>query len=275
MQLAFQHGTYRGTPPGFTAQRLLQAQAAARRTLALGQAPPTSSAGTIASFAAAGASATVGIMGTLSALAAGTSVAGPIGLAATAVISIGLLIAKQFQGCGQTCIQATAIANQVEPYLVQNRDAYLAAPVHYASLQAAHLNNFDTAWQSLLQACGQGTLGATTAGKNCVSDRQEGSCAYHTTPGGWEQDTAGNWSYVVPGPNNSGSACWNWFVGYRDVIANDPTVVPDPVPTPASVAASASGAVSGAVSSLSAASGIPVPLLLILGAGLLLYVVVD
>jgi hypothetical protein len=177
------------------------------------------------SIAAAGVSTTTGILSTLSALSATTlslsAITMGIGAAVAGAIALSVAIYNAFKGCGQTCIQASNIANQVEQILRQNLNDYLALPVHYASLQAAHLNNFQTAWQALVQACSAQAL--QQAGVNCIQDRQQGACHYHTSPGGWQ-----NGQYVAPGQDGSGSACWNWFVGYRDPIANDPTVVPDP-----------------------------------------------
>jgi hypothetical protein len=156
----------------------------------------------------------------------GTLVAGPLGAAVAAAVSqIGILLANVFSGCGQTCTQASDLANQAEPLLQQNLASYLAEPVHYASLQAAYLNNFTLTWNALVAACGNPAL--QSAGQNCISDRQEGACHYQTSPGGWQQQN-GTWVYVNPGAQGSGSTCWNWFVGYHDPIANDPTVVPDP-----------------------------------------------
>jgi hypothetical protein len=177
---------------------------------------------TIAAAAAAGASTTVSML-----VAMGT-IGGPVGAAIAGVISIGMALAKVFGGCGQTCVQASNIANQVEPLLQQNVNHYLSAPVRYASLQAAAVNNFQTAWNALVQNCSNPALQA--AGQRCISDRQQSGCTWKTSPGGWTQDSAGNWSYVPAGPAGSGSTCWNWFVGYLDPIVNDPTVVPDPIP---------------------------------------------
>jgi hypothetical protein len=179
----------------------------------------------ISAIAATGASTTVGIL-----VALGT-IAGPIGAVAAGLIAVGQVLVGVFKGCGQTCIDASNIANQVAQALEQNLSEYMSAPVHTESMQAAALNNFQTAWNALTQACGNPAL--LSAGKNCISDRQQGSCAYKTSPGGWQQ-TNGTWKYVSPGPNNSGSACWNWWIGYHDPIANDPTVVPDAVVTTAS-----------------------------------------
>ena len=193
----------------------------------------------------------------IAALAGAGPLAGPIGAAVGAVAGI---LVQVFKGCGQTCVQATSIANQVEPVLAQNLAAYIAEPVHYASLQAAALNNFDTAWAALVQNCSNPALAA--AGQNCIGDRQRGSCAYKTSPGGWSGKT-----YMPPGANGSGSACWNWFVGYRDPIANDPNVVPDPIP---GVAATLT---SFGISPSTAVFGIPISNLLLPG-GLLIAALV-
>ena len=235
--------------------------------------------GSAAAIASAGATTTTGILSALSAIAMGSSVAGPIGLAITGLITLGVTLAKVFAGCGQTCTEATAYVNQAEPLLLQNLQTYLAAPIHYASLQAAALNNFNTVWGAVLAACGQASLGQ--AGVNCISQRQAGACASkNATPGGWVQDASGNWAYQYATGPNSGSSCWNWFIGYHDPIANDPTVVPDPVPgdtasgtgvntTGAGAGVSTTGGTSGTT-----ASGLPLPLVLA-GAALLLMVVVE
>lgn len=162
--------------------------------------------------------------------AIGTAAGGPLGGAiATAAAEIGVMISDLWAGCGQTCVQATEYANQTEPLLLQNLQQYLEEPVHYASIQAAYLDNFDAAWNALTSACGNPALGS--AGQHCISDRQRGACvSKNATPGGWFQDSSGNWQYQFATGPNSGSNCWNWFIGYRDPIANDPTVVADPIP---------------------------------------------
>ena len=107
-------------------------------------------------------------------------------------------------------------------------------------MQAAALNNFDTVWAALEQACSDPSLGK--AGQNCISDRQAGSCAYKVkSVGSWQ---GGKW---VPGQggNGSGSACWNWFIGYRSPIADDPNVQPDPTPASSVASAVASGGPAG------------------------------
>ena len=116
----------------------------------------------------------------------------------------------------------------------QNLDAYRAIPVpRPKSAQQLALQNFDTIWAQLVKMCGDPQWG--DAGKRCISDRQQGACK-------WQ---------------NNGT-CWNWFVGYRDPIANDTDVVDDSV----------SATAAGALSSLST-SGSLLPLALIAGLVLL------
>lgn len=190
----------------------------------------------IAQIAATGASTAAGML-----VALGT-IGGPVGAAIGGLISIGLLVANQFGGCGQTCVEATKIADQVGALLDQMLQTYLAAPVHYYSMQQAYLTQWDAAWAALEKACSNPQLG--DAGARCITDRQRGSCKWHTSPGGWQQAN-GVWQYIAPGPDGSGSTCWNWFVGSRDPVANDPTVVPDPASSASSPLSAISSAVSG------------------------------
>jgi hypothetical protein len=153
------------------------------------------------------------------------SISGPVGAAAAGIIAAGValfnVLESAFSGCGQTCVAATTVVNQLEPLLQQNIDAYMSSPTHYYSMQQQALANFDTTWNRVVAGCSSPALG--DAGVRCITDRQAGACKYKTSPGGWS-----NGVYTKPGQANSGSTCWNWFVGYRDPIANDPTVVPDP-----------------------------------------------
>ena len=176
------------------------------------------------SVGAATAAASAGIA--IATASSTVALASGIGAAVAAAIAIGMLIYEAFEGCGQTCTAATSIANKVAVLLGNNLDSYLAQPVHYYSIQQACLNTFNQAWTLLVQNCNNPQLQA--AGQNCISQRQQGACAYQTSPGGWQQDSSGNWTYVRPGANGSGTTCWNWFIGYHDPIANDPTVAPDP-----------------------------------------------
>jgi hypothetical protein len=154
---------------------------------------------------------------------------GPLVAAAVqAATAVAVAIETLFSGCGATCTQATTIANQVAGLLQQNLSGYMSLPQpHYASVQAYYLSIFDQTWAQLLQACNNPQLAA--AGQRCITDRQQGACTWQTSPSGWSQASDGTWSYTGAGPSGSGTTCWNWFVGYRDPIANDPTVIPDPV----------------------------------------------
>jgi len=166
-------------------------------------------------------------------LAFALNLAPVVGQIAGAALAITAVIASMFKGCGQTCILTTNEVNQVEPYMQQNLSQYLAAPVSAATQQEA-LANFDQLWAGVVAYCSQPSM--ASAGKRCISDRQSGSCAYKVqSVGSWQGTT---W---VPGQgaNGSGQACWNWFVGYRDPIANDPR--PALLPAASSVTASGPG----------------------------------
>jgi hypothetical protein len=176
---------------------MLQNRPVRRRTRGIGQA----------------STASVGILGA-NPIGAGIAIAGEL-------LQIGNTIDNMItnSGCGATCIQASNVVNQAEPLLAQNLAAYLALPQpHTAADQQQALANFASVWAVVNNACASPTLGI--AGAHCLSDRISGACAYKTSPGGWQ-----NGVYVYPGANGSGSTCWNWFVGYHDPIANDPTVV--------------------------------------------------
>ena len=105
-------------------------------------------------------------------------------------------------GCGQSCITASQYADKAQALMLQNLQTYMAlAKPRAQSAQAAALSVFDQLWSGYETACAT-VPGA--AGQNCIADRQEGACKYQAN-----------------------GACWNWFVGFRDPIANDPNVVPD------------------------------------------------
>lgn len=194
------------------------------------------------------------------------------------------------RGCGQTCIKASQYANQAEPLLQQNLDAYLAVPApRPQSIQTGALNVFDTVWAGLVSACNNPSL--ADPGQRCITDRQRGACHYQVAPGAgcpadqptcWVPDGAGGYKISWGGGSGSGSSCWNWFVGYRDPIANDPAVVPDSVLQSAAATASAAIApISAAASSVLpagvtaslASAGID-PTWLFIGAGVLVLVMV-
>ncbi len=99
-------------------------------------------------------------------------------------------------------VATTQIANDLEPMLQKNVAGYLSGP-RTRSSQAQALANFDAVWNTLVENCRTEEMG--DPGVRCVEDRQAGSCK-------WQE----------------AGACWNWFIGYRDPIANDPNVNPDP-----------------------------------------------
>jgi hypothetical protein len=122
---------------------------------------------------------------------------------AIAALVTGMII-NVFSGCGNSCIQATHVVDKVEAeYLKPLLDKWQSMPVKYYSVQQAMLKVFDDAWEQILRGCSDPALG--DAGKRCISERQRGGTS--------------KWC-----PN-----C-NWFTLYRDPIANDPNVVPDPIP---------------------------------------------
>lgn len=172
-----------------------------------------------AQIAQSGAAVTAGLLVQLGAVTG--PVGAIIGAAAAGLIEVGSLIAEQFQGCGQTCVISSDDANQVGDAMLQNLRTYTAAPFDPA-LQAAALNNFDTAWSALTAACGNPQLGK--AGVNCISDRQRGACTWKAAPGGWVSNASapGGYAWTDWGAAGSGTTCWNYFVGFRDPIANDP-----------------------------------------------------
>jgi hypothetical protein len=121
---------------------------------------------------------------------------------AAGVLAIGSAIQNFFFHPDCSKIATTQIVNQAEVFLKQNLAAWqsLSASQKTVEAQQAALMNFDNVWAQVVQACGSGQYG--TAGQNCIGDRQQGACHYQPQPG----------------------QCWNWFVGYRDPIANDPQV---------------------------------------------------
>ena len=204
----------------------------------------------------AGGAATIGGATAGLLVAAGAIQAVPIaGQIIGAALVVTAVIASMFKGCGSSCILTTNEVNQVEPLLQQNLQEYLAAPAS-AATQTEALNNFNQLWQGVVTYCQQPSM--SSAGKACISDRQQGSCAYKTSPGGWQQSGSG-WSYVYPGANGSGTTCWNWFVGYHDPIANDPRIA---------AAASASSSAAGSPAASSSTAGLPgllIPVALVAG----------
>lgn len=155
--------------------------------------------GIIAAHAAATAAATgvpALVLGMTPALAVPV-----IGAAIVGVTMLAVMLIKN-SGCGQTCVVTSQWANQAADALQKNLDAYRATVPHTKATQGVALANFDAIWAALEQQCGQ--PGTGDAGKRCISDRQRGACT-------WKDN----------------GQCWDWFIAYRDPIANDPNVVDD------------------------------------------------
>lgn len=197
-----------------------------------------------------------GIAGALALAGSFPSPAAPFLLAASALVAP---IASLFKGCGSTCTQATAYANQFGDMMNNLLNQYLSQPVRYKSTQTACLSVFDSLWAQLVQACSNPALLA--AGQRCISDRQAGACVWKASPGGWVQGSDGKYTYKGWGAAGSGSSCWNYFVGFRDPIANDPGVQDDPP----------SAAVTGALNTLTSDTVGGIPLIVLAGAGLILF----
>jgi hypothetical protein len=155
---------------------------------------------------------------------AATGVGAPV---AAAVATVGNLLAgivKMFGGCGQTCVQATAYANQAGAIITQAFQTYMQSPIHFYSAQQTFVNGFDIVMQKLVAACSNPNLGS--AGRNCVSDNSRGACKWMSSPGGGSTDLNGNAVFTYWGANGSGTTCWNPYL-IRDAVAADPTVVAD------------------------------------------------
>lgn len=178
-----------------------------------------SSVGTpVATAGIASALSTTTAAGATTILGMAPALAVPIIGAALAGITFAAIKLIQNSGCGPTCIQATEYANQAEPLLRQNLNAYFALPKPRSqSAQTAALQNFDAIWAQLVKLWSDPSLG--NAGKRGISDRQAGACT-------WKQNADYGAEISAAGEPGMGQ-CWNWFSGYRDPIANDPNVVPD------------------------------------------------
>jgi len=95
-------------------------------------------------------------------------------------------------------VAATHIVDDLEPHLKANLKGYLEGP-RTKTAQRQAIANFDAAWAYLTsqQGCGNPQLGPP--GEWCIRDRARGGQ-------------------------------WDWFAMYRDPIADDPEVRPDPTP---------------------------------------------
>lgn len=163
---------------------------------------------------------------------------GPVAPFLMAAASLVGPIASMFKGCGQTCVEATKIADQAGAALQGLHDQYWALPVHYRSAQSAFIDAFNQIVNYVRQACGNPALG--DAGQRCMSERI----------------VRGGTAPWCPTADHRGC---DWYTTMYDPVANDPNVVPDPV-TP--VINPLTGQLTAGSPVAAALSNIPAPLLL-------------
>lgn len=130
--------------------------------------------------------------------ALGATVAIPIIGAAIAGITLGIDAFIHRKGPKQK-VASTKIVNEVEPYMKDNLDAWNKSN-KYKSEQIQALSNFDQLWNLTTTKLNDPSLGEP--GQRGITDRSRGGK-------------------------------WDWFSYYRDPIANDPEVKPDPTSTEA------------------------------------------
>lgn len=147
-------------------------------------------------------------IGTAAAL--GSSLAIPIIGAAVAGVTLAIGLWINRLGPKQK-IATTKIVNEAEPYLKQNLDAWNSSKKTVSDQKQA-LVNFDNIWLQVEQTCSQSQYGEP--GYRCIQDRM---------PQGM--------TVTINGNSYTGNGKWNWFSYYRDPIANDPNVMPDPTVT--------------------------------------------
>lgn len=151
-------------------------------------------AGAIATGVAVSSATTAAVASGTAASILGMSVAVAVPVIGAAIAGITFAILQFTQGC-QSCVVTSNQANKIEELMKQNLSAWQASNKTCAERQQC-ISNFNALWQVLVDFCSNPQFGG--AGKNCIGDRQEGACHFKNVDG-----------------------CWNWFIGYRDSIAND------------------------------------------------------
>lgn len=106
-------------------------------------------------------------------------------------IAIGALLNRK---SGRQKTAATEVIQELEPYLIQNTQAFLAGPRTAASKEQA-LKNFDDLWNALISARGCGNPDLGDAGRRCIAERAEGGI-------------------------------YSWWKDHRDIIAATPALDP-------------------------------------------------
>jgi hypothetical protein len=90
----------------------------------------------------------------------------PFVAAAGATLELAAQIVKLFTPCGQTCVDATQIADQVETVLDQNNQLYFTNPNRTTGDQANALSVVNTAFSQLQSACGTKVPSGTHRGRD-------------------------------------------------------------------------------------------------------------
>lgn len=180
--------------------------------------PSWSGTSIAAGAAGAGAGITVGLTtgsvkrGSIAAAGAALAAMAPMtGPAAPFVAAVGGIVtglATMFNGCGQTCTEATKYANRAAEAFEQIKSQYWAQPQRTRSSQTAALAALDAIAGELYAMCSNPALG--TAGQKCISERL----------------VRGGTAPWCPTPDKRGC---DFFATFRDPIANDSGVVSDPV----------------------------------------------
>lgn len=161
------------------------------------------------------------------------------------------------QGCGPTCVQATSIVNQAEPYLQANILNYFAQPApRSAASQAAAIQQAQAIMQGVNASC---QAIPPPGGTQCIGDRQAGACT-------WKQ-TTDSVLLAIPGEPQPGE-CWNWVSGYIDPIVNDAYIAPIGTMTGSGTISSSSSSSTGSSSGSSSSS------VYLIGAAVLLGLVI-
>jgi hypothetical protein len=102
---------------------------------------------------------------------------------AGAVAAVGMLIYAWMSRRNAQKVAATHVVDEAEPFLRQNRDAFLDLPNPTATDKAAALQYFDAVWSQVVKECK--AIGGG-GGQRCVTDRQPGGqwdwFAYYRVP---------------------------------------------------------------------------------------------
>lgn len=195
-----------------------------------------SSSQTVAQVGGIGAPVAAAATAPLLTSAVGASLAIPIAGVAISAVLVGIEAILN-SGCGQTCVETSQWANQAEAQLKQLVTAYFAVPApRTQNMQQVTMAGFMSVWNKLVADCSQ--PGLSTAGQNCIADRQDGACKWKATK-----------LNGFPGEPAIGQ-CWNWWNGYYWPVANDPTVPDAAVTDAAETVAATTSAATAAASSL-------------------------